>query len=294
MPHYLQVRSRINLLLDRYMNLTVLNHQLMDLPSQFETPHTRHWEPIEWKAIHPDQIVGIDPDVFCDMIASVVEIESPIQDYARESQGYFQPVDDRMAGFVGGVFDEAGALKTMGTWGKEERQHAPAFRKIYECLTGEKLDRVKANSVQGYVPGDDATTDLRSHVQSRITTEWSAASVYIWLMAHSTGALQNAIAQPLQDEVNHLAKFWGFSRWVFEDSFLDQFQGSTQELISLFKHHGQERSTAETLSSQTQQLSNLPFAIELSFTFLRVMVRLRDWNRQLSQPYLQYLFTAKS
>jgi hypothetical protein len=37
-------------------------------------------------------------------------------------------------------------------------------------------------------------------------------------------------------------------------------------------------------------LKQLSLVLELTFTFTRVMVRLRRWNRELSRSYLRHLF----
>jgi len=63
-PHYLQTRSRINYLIEHYCSLHTLSEQLYDLPSQFETPHQRAWQRINWNAIASDQIIGIDRKLF--------------------------------------------------------------------------------------------------------------------------------------------------------------------------------------------------------------------------------------
>jgi hypothetical protein len=288
-PHYLNIRSRINALLDRYMSLDILSERLTDLPCQFIQPQQRPWEKIDWSAINRDQIIGISPDLFITVLAGIVEIEAPIREYAQESWSYFRPIHPAMAYFTGGEFALDGTLKTTGIWGKEERQHAPAFSKIYQQLTGSKL-QPKPNSVIGFQPSGDPWADLHAHIHSRITTEWSAAAVYLWLMAHSTGALQQAIAQPFQDEINHLAKFWGFSRWAFGDSYTQQLLGSTQQLVSLVRHHNSERTHGKTLTGSTLRPSRLVLTVELTFTFMRVMVRMRSWNRELSTSYLRLLF----
>jgi hypothetical protein len=285
-PSYLQMRMRINTLIARYLAVDVLSDRLADLPSQFTQPCPRPWGPIDWRAIDPRQIIGIDPQLFINVLAGIIEIEVPIREYAQESHDYFQQLHPAMAAFVGHERNAEGAITSMGTWGKEERQHAPAFSKIYQQLTGEKL-QPKPNSVIGCVPSGDPWADLHHHVHSRITTEWSAAAVYLWLMAHSTGALQAAISQPFQDEINHLAKFWGFSRWAFGDTYADQFKGSTRHLVALVNHHQHERSTDVTTTGSPAK--SLPQAIELTFTFLRVMVRLRAWNRELSPSYVRHL-----
>lgn len=287
-PHYLQTRFQINRLIDYYLSIDNLSNNLSDLPTQFEQPHQRPWERINWKAIDSSQIVDIDPELFLLVIAGATEIEAPIRAYAKENWDYLRRVHPQMAYFMGGAFDANGSTLDVGIWEKEERQHAPVFCKIYQQLTGEKL-KPKANSVEGCQLTDDPWNDLYKHVMSRIATEWSAASVYLWLMAHSTGELQQAIAQPLQDEINHLAKFWGFSRWAFANSYFKQLKGSTKNLATLLKHHQGERTHGSNLLHKTLNPENVTYAVELTFTFMRVMVRLRSWNQELSYSYLKHL-----
>ena len=110
-------------------------------------------------------------------------------------------------------------------------------------------------------------------------------------MAHSTGALQQAIAQPFQDEVNHLAKFWGFSRWAFDGSYYGQVKGSTKSLLSLAKHHRGERTEGNNLVGKATTVD----AIELAFVFSRVMVTnayLESANSAIA--FLNHLFDRKS
>lgn len=288
-PQYLHIRARINHLIDRYLTIEILSDRLSDLPSQFTQPQPRRWEPIRWQDIDRSQIIGIDPDLFVQVVAGATEVEAPIRAYAQESWGYLQSLHPELAYFMGGKFGPDGSTLEVGVWEKEERQHAPVFSKIYQCLTGEKL-RPEANSVLGYQPTQDAWTDLHDHVLTRISTEWGAASVYLWLMAHSTGALQQAIAQPLQDEVNHLAKFWGFSRWAFADPYLKQLKFSTQAIFELLKHHKGERTHGEEVLGQVLSLETVSHGVALTFTMMRVMVRLRAWNRELTDSYLKHLF----
>ena len=290
-PTYLQIRARMNHLINHYMSVDRLSDHLSDLPTQFSQPHTRHWEPINWQAINPTQIIGVDLKVFTLVLSGATEIEAPIRDYSRESWQYLQALHPEMAHFVGGLRHDDGSLQTPGVWEKEERQHAPAFSKIYHQLSGEKL-QPKPNSVTGYSPTEAPWEAVQDHLISRISTEWGASAVYLWLMAHSTGALQQAIAQPFQDEVNHLAKFWGFSRWAFGASYGKQLQGSTRNLFSLAKHHQEERTHGNKLLHSGHSTKELAHAIELTFSLMRVMVRLRNWNLELSPSYLRHLFGA--
>jgi hypothetical protein len=290
-PNYLQMRARTNHLINHYMGINQLSDRLTDLPMQFVLPQTRHWEPIDWQAINSSQIIGVEPQLFTLILSGATEIEAPIREYSRESWQYLQTLHPEMAYFVGGVRHDDGAIQTLGVWEKEERQHAPAFNKIYQQLTGEKL-QPKPNSVEGY---EASTTPpkaaIEAHMISRISTEWGATAVYLWLMAHSTGALQQAIAQPLQDEINHLAKFWGFSRWAFGASYRQQLQGSTRNLLALAKHHQGERTHGDELLNSSRSVEELTNAIGLGFSLMRVMVRLRSWDQELSPSFLNHLFS---
>jgi hypothetical protein len=288
-PNYLQIRARMNRLINRYLSIEILSHRLSDLPTQFTQPHTRIWEPIDWKSISRNQIIGVDPDLFIMLVAGATEIETPIREYSQESWNYMKSLHPQMAYFMGGEQNPDGSIAALGVWEKEERQHAPTFKKIYRQLTGEKL-QTKPNSVSGYQASDSALADVYRHTLSRISTEWGATSVYLWLMAHSTGALQQALAQPLQDEVNHLAKFWGFCRWAFDGTYLKQLKGSAQNLIGLMNHHQDER----THSGNMLGVATTVDAVELAFMFSRVMVRLHAWNRELSNSFLNHLFDTRS
>ncbi len=281
-PHYFQVRARINFLVERYLSLDILSAQLQDLPQQFVTPQPRAWQKIDWKALDIQQIVGINPKFFVAVIAAIVEVETPIRNYSQESWNYFKNMHAPMAQFMG-----SNCSSEVSIWEKEERQHAPVFGKIYQHLTGEKL-QPKPNSVQNHV-NESPINEIYKHTISRISTEWGAASVYLWLMAHSTGELQKIIAQPLQDEIGHLAKFWGFAIWAFKDSLGakpgSMIGGAVGQLTNLFGHHRGER----TNSNDILQQYKLTHTVELAFTFTRVMAQLYRWSCNLRPDYLEML-----
>jgi hypothetical protein len=265
-----------------------LYSRLHDLPTQFENPRQRHWQQIDWKAISDEQIVEVSKDLFIAFLTSAIEIEIPIRGYASESRNYLQAAHPQLARFMGGTLSEDGKILEIGVWEKEERQHAPVFQKIYEKLTLEKL-QPKANNVLGYQESDDLRQDIYAHILTRTTSEWGAASTYLWLMAHSTGELQHAIAQPLQDEINHLAKFWGIGIWAFGNSYITRLHGMTQILIDLLKHHKSERSESVNIFG----FSNALYAVELIFTASRVMTRLNRWHKSLDAGYLENLLGEK-
>lgn len=288
-PTYLEIRGRINRLIETWVTPAQLSDRLNDLPQQFQQPRPRPWERIHWAEIAPDQIRGVELELFLQVLASAAEIETPIRDYSQESWGYFHQIHSPMAEFIGGQRTNHGTLLSPGTWEKEERQHAPVFRKLYACL-GDRPLTPKPNSVSGYTSSGDPSQDLYDHILSRIATEWAAASVYLWLMAHSTGELQHAIAQPFQDEINHLAKFWGFSRWALDTTYRDHLQGSTRSLLQLLLHHQQERTYGPSVLSKSLHLSDWRATTALAFSLTRMLVRLRRWNLELSPSYLRHLF----
>jgi hypothetical protein len=286
---YLSTRARINRLVDRFLSVDVLSDRLSDLPSQFSNPHQRPWEPIDWKQVNAAQIMGVDPHLFVQIVGSSAEIEAPIRGYAQESWDYLHAFHPQMALFVGGELSETTGRHAVGIWEKEERQHTPVMRKLYQQLTG-KTFVPKPNAVAGYQPQDNQSEAVYQHLCSRISTEWSAIAVYLWLMAHSTGELQQVIAQLLQDEVNHLAKFWGFSRWAFGSSSVRQLTRAVGDILGLVKHHKGDRTNGQEMLSLGQILSQLPRLIEIGFTFVRVMIQIHAWDKELSYSYLKHLF----
>jgi hypothetical protein len=56
------------------------------------------------------------------------------------------------------------------------------------------------------------------------------------------------------------------------------------------KHHQIERRHGNNVFNKSLSLKQLSLLLELTFTFTRVMVRLRCWNRKLSRSYLRHLF----
>lgn len=280
-PDYGQIKARIQYLIDHYLALDTLSDRLIDLPKQFTAPQPRSWQKIDWRTIHPSQIVGVEPALFLGLIASSVEIEAPIRAYAQISWSHFHKIHPQMAQFLGGDYDEQHQLMAPGVWEKEERQHAPAFKKIYQRLTGKRLSPTP-NTITELPVLKNSGKVLYRHAIRRITTEWSAVSVYLWLMAHSTGSLQQAIAQPLQDEVNHLAKFWGATRWGFADSTADRLVHAGAAFFSLFGHHHSDRTDSDSIL----KLSYLGYGTEILYSFIRVIKQLCRWNNHLAMDAL--------
>lgn len=308
LPAQLQTFACISGSVNDYLSDSKLYDRLADLPIQFDNPQPRSWAPIDWQAINPSQIVGVSPDVFLSVIVGSMQVEAPIRGYATVSFRYLEKFHPQMARFVGGTFAEDGSLIEPGLWEKEERQHTPALAKVYRQLTGEKL-QIKPTGVKRYVPSNNPREDLYGHGLHRIATEYGATCLYIWLMAHSTGALQQVFSELVVDEINHMTKFWGFGLWAFPESLMTRMRLTIAHFLNRTSHPKLDRndnpktqtsafkSVVELIQTfgrvmglVTWQSWPLHTKLELIFIFIQVLDRVRCWQTSLTQPYLQQLF----
>lgn len=304
-----QAHSRINNLIDRYLDLEYLSDRLADLPLQFIHPQPRAWQPIYWQGIDSSQIIGLRSEVFLSVLKGAAIVEEPIRSYAQVSAKYLNRFHQPMARFVGGKYAEDGRLLEMGLWEKEERQHTPTLAKIYKQLTGTQLV-IKPMKGKPYQPSDRPHTDMFRHGLHRTITEYGATCLYLWLMAHSTGALQQVLSELLLDEINHMTKFLGFGIWAFskpdksEESYKSKqnlsYEGtkSNQSKRSPSKSNQYPFASIKAVINTFSHVMNLvdwqiwhPLSkLELTYTFLRVMFRLWRWKDSLSSVDLDRLF----
>lgn len=310
-PNYRYTKQRINNLVKHYLSFDKLSDRLLDLPNQFENPQPRPWKPIDWHTIEPNQIIGIDPEVFLSVVVGAMKIEAPIRGYSQVSGRYLEKFHPQMARFVGGIFAEDGSLEEIGLWEKEERQHTPALAKIYHSLTNAKLDN-KPMRVKQYQPSGDIREDLYGHGLHRVATEYGATCLYIWLMSHSTGTLQQVLSELLHDEINHMTKFWGFGRWAFPESMFTRLRRALVQLFTKNSNHIVAQSNSSNKNTVKAPFFNsawellhtfrrvmqivkwdkwsLANKMELIFTFLSVLAQMRHWSNSLTVEYLQELF----
>ncbi len=305
--HAWQMQARINSLVNSYLSYEVLTDRLTDLPGQFEQPRPRPWTAIDWQAIDREQLIGIDLEVFLAIVAGSMETETPIRGYTQVSRQYLEPLHRPMAKFVGGTVAQDGSMEDLGLWEKEERQHAPALAKVYAQLAGKRWSAQPLN-VKNYDPSGDPYEDLYRHGLHRVVTEYSAVCLYFWLMAHTTGPLQQVLAELAQDEVNHMTKFWGFGLWLFPESFgirirrtLCQLINPTRCLMKDVRRSGHQVGHLQSLQDLSRTLRRmmavlswetwpLIHKLELMFTFGRVFHRLWIWSNRLTPESLQQLF----
>lgn len=287
---YFQTQRRISSLINHHLASDKLGDRLQDLPLQFKNPQTRPWKPIDWQTINRRQIIGIEPEIFLSILIGAMDTEAPIRDYTQTSRQYLAKLHPPMAQFVGGTVAENGNLLEPGLWEKEERQHTPALIKIYTQLTGEKITP-KHRTVRGYLPSDNPYEDLYRHGLHRVATEYGATCLYLWLMAHTTGALQDVLEELVQDEINHMTKFWGFGVWAYPDTSIIRI-GRT--LIKTRSHNYKRNSLIRTLRRMmvTLNWNSWTFSNKatLIFTFTCAIHRLWSWSNSLTPEYLQELF----
>ncbi len=292
-----QTCAKLRSHIDHYVSLDILCDRLADLPRQFENPQPRPWQPIRWDEIHPSQVIGIDLDLFLNIIVGAMDTEAPIRGYTQTSRQYLEPLHPEMARFVGGTVNEQGDLVELGLWEKEERQHSPALAKLYYQLKGEKIV-ANLRQVKSYEPSEHPADDLYGHGLHRIATEYSAVCLYLWLMAHTTGATHQLLTEILIDEVNHMTKFWGFGLWLYPESFwqrcwrllgnriVDSRHGSGKTLSLLKLYRTVQRMTG-TLHWSDWKLQH---KLELALTFIWVLNRVRQWQREMKVEELRSLF----
>ena len=195
-----------------------------------------------------------------------------------------------MAEDVGGAIDENGKLIEPGLWEKEERQHTPALIKVYQQLTGEKITP-KLRTVRSYLPTGNPYEDLYRHGLHRIATEFGATCLYLWLMAHTTGSLQDILEQLAIDEINHMTKFWGFGVFLYPDT------SAIKISKTLIKTRHQDYKSNSLLRTLKRMMKTLKWdswcfsnKISLLFTFSSAIHHMWIWNNTLTPAYLSELF----
>ncbi|MBD3882465.1 ferritin-like domain-containing protein [Phormidium tenue FACHB-886] len=290
---YVQTQHRLKELLNYYFSTAHLNDRLQDLPHQFHHPQPRPWKPINWRAIALDQIVGMHPQVFLAILQGAIDTEAPIRGYTQTSRQYLEPLDPRMARFVGGVVGADGNLLEPGLWEKEERQHTPALLKVYTQLTQQKVIP-QSHPVRPYHSSADPVGALYRHGLHRVATEYGAACLYLWLMAHTTGPLQALLEELVLDEINHMAKFWGFGVWAYADSSLSRIGWTLLRMMKGRMTYQPDRSSLiGTLHRMTTVLRWQTWSAinrwTFAFTCIHALRLLNRWNQNLTPAFLQEL-----
>ncbi|MGF1569787.1 MAG: ferritin-like domain-containing protein [Nodosilinea sp.] len=292
------LRQRLATLTQRYVTIEHLQDRLEDLPQQFQVPRPRRWMPVAWSAIGPDQVSALPLATCGQILLGAINTEAPIHDYTQASRQYLEQFYPQMAQFVGGTVDSAGHPLTLGLWEREEKRHTPTLATLYTRLLGEPPQPIP-HLARPYTPGQDGREDLYRHGLHRIATEYGAACLYLWMMAYTTGPLQAALGELLIDEINHMTKFWGFGRWAYPSAGLGQVAITLgKAMVQKLRQPSLQGSLAHTLRRMMGELAWPHWSLTHRFTFLytadQIMRVLWQWDRTLSQPYLNDLFGHNS
>jgi hypothetical protein len=293
-PNFFQTKGRINYLIDEYLSYAQLSDRLEDLSEQFRHPQPRKWSTIDWQDIHPEQVIGLELDIFLSIIKGALDTEAPIRGYTQTSRQYLEPIHPSMARFVGGTVTEDGRVIELGLWEKEERQHTPALGKLYQMLSQESITPQEITA-KSYQTRTNPYQDLYHHGLHRVATEYGAACLYLWLMSHTTGTTQQVLGELLQDEINHLTKFWGMGMWLYPDgaeqliryllsqihTILPVFYKSTIKSPSNIKPTFQRMMSV--LNWQSWSVSDRG---ELIYTFIWTLKRMWQWSGQLTPEFV--------
>ena len=295
-PSVLQTKTRINNLVATYLTDEILCDRLEDLPEQFLNPQPRPWQTINWHTIHSEQILGIDLETFLSIIKGALDTEAPIRGYTQTSRQYLEAIHPAMARFVGGVVGKEGKLTELGLWEKEERQHTPALLRVYQQLSREKIIPEVATP-KVYAPSANPEQDLYRHGIHRIATEYSAVCLYLWLMSHTTGSLQLVLEELLEDEINHMTKFWGFGQWLYGDRLVQNI--SKKSLKDAITETNRLKAMSHLMQTVNRMMGvlawdswNVAHKIELVYTFVAVGQKMWSWSSSLTREYLAVLFTS--
>lgn len=290
----LRILQRIRTLRSRYVTEAILRDRLEDLPHQLEQPTLRPWGAIAWGDVHSDQLIGIDRATFCATLLGTINTEAPIRGYTQCSRQYLERLYPAMARFVGGRVDETGKLVEIGLWEREEKRHTPALVKLYTVLSGEK-PKIVPHLARPYQAAECPHENLYRHGLHRVATEYGATCLYLWMMAHSTGALQAVLAELLIDEINHMTKFWGFGVWAYPDSsWVKIGQTLSRAMVKKLRDRSTHGSLLHTLHRMMTELAWSQWSpaqrLTLLYTFDQVIKPLWGWSRTLTPDYLDALF----
>ncbi len=281
-------------LISNYLSLDCLNDRVRELPCQFNRPYPRKWARIDWQSISLDAIVGIEPQLFLAILKGAIDTEAPIHDYTHTSRQYLHPIHPQMAEFVGGVVDVNGESLTKGIWELEECRHAPALMVIYHRLSGEKIVP-NPKLARAYHPTDSPDDDLYRHGLSRIFTEYGATCLYLWLIGHSTGTLQQVLVEMLRDEINHLTKFWSFGIWWYPSAPGLRFLRGCRYLLPSRAANGNLLKTYQRMLSVLHwQQWTWQQRWQIFATFYLVMQRLLAWHHRQTSADLDLIFGDRS
>ena len=114
-------------------------------------------------------------------------------------------------------------------------------------------------------------------------------------MSRTTRTTQQILGELLQDEINHLTKFWGMGMWLYTDGAeqLIRYLLSQIHTILPVSYESAKESRANIKSTFQHMMSVLNWQSrsvlhrgELIYTFIWILKRMWQWSGQLNPEYL--------
>lgn len=165
---------------------------------------------------------------------------------------------------------------------------------IYQQLTAAKITS-SLRTVKSYPILDRPSEDLYSHGLHCVIIEYSAVCLYLWLMAHTTGTIQQILAELLQDEVDRMTEFWEVGMWLYPDTNPQLIHYVLSQLVELLQPLPQQNlSSGSPISTFSRMMSVLNWQswsslckIELIYTFTEILMRMGQWSSSPTPEDLQ-------
>jgi hypothetical protein len=121
-------------------------------------------------------------------------------------------------------------------------------------------------------------------------TEYGATCLYLWLAIHSTGTLQQVFQELIEDEVNHLTKFWGFGLWLFPANHIQYLARNFKQLLPRKSQGSLLRTYRRMMGVLQWKYWQVKHRAELVYVFLLVIHSLWIWHQTLTHENLDRLF----
>ena len=121
------------------------------------------------------------------------------------------------------------------------------------------------------------------------------------MMSYTTDTLQQILGELLEDEINHLTKFWGMGMWLHPNSaeqLIKYLLSEIHTILPVFYESKRRSSIKSTFERMMLVLDWQPWSVsskgELIYTFIWILKRMWYWSSQLTPEYLHLCCASPS
>jgi len=265
----------------------------------------RTWDttPNGFSDIRPNQIQGMSPMAWVMLAYFASETEAPIVNYSTSSGEITRGLNEALSKFLGTTWEAFEAYSEeeqkdflqgflqydskdfcTAVWCKEERRHDPALMHIAQQIWGQV--RAEEKTYPGAEPEDNykGADEALKHLIGRNASEWSANSIYFFLMSHASGAASQWVDQPRTDETKHMAIFAASYKYFMGNQFLYRTRVMLDSMKVYSDLHKKTNSVAD------QALAEKVSLFELSIVHLFIEYRVRKYLKSIPMKTLAKFF----